>query len=200
MKKKIIICLLSLTMLIVSFLPIMAEENCSLEDFNKTIENTEYYEEYKNSIIERDVFVEADTDEGKRFTTRYVLSCEDNEKKYLIFIGDIDGNIIEVLLILNTDELISMSSLLDKKTTNIHTRGPVYECVTIRCDKWKTDYNFDPQPGCSTIVGQPCNDLAIIIGKPWAKLVCKLGVFIACSITSEKVCTHYYEDWDICDL
>lgn len=54
-------------MAIVSVLPIMAEEKYSLEDFNKTIENSNYYEEYKNSIIERDVFVEADTDGGKRF-------------------------------------------------------------------------------------------------------------------------------------
>ena len=199
MKSKLLNMFLVSLLLVGFVLPISAEEAISLEEFEDLVESSEYYEMYEDSIVLQDVLVEADTEEGTRLTARYVLN-EDEVEKYLLFVGDADGTLLDVLLTYSTDTLFSVTSLMNDETTNLNVRGPVYECVTVKCDKWETNYGFDPQPACSQIVGQPCNDLSVILGTPYATLICKLGVFIACSITSQKVCTHYYEEWDVCDL
>lgn len=194
--KKIITIVLSFLILFSISVPIGAESEVSLEDFAYIVENTDYYKDYSDSVLERDVFKEVEIEEGIRYTIRYVLE----DDRYLVFVGDENGNVLEALLTLTTDKLISVTSLVSDKTSNLHARGPVYECVTVKCDKWERDYSFDPQPACSATVGQPCSDLSVILGMPFAWLICKAGVYIACGIVYENVCTHYYEEWDICEI
>ncbi|MFZ1236013.1 MAG: hypothetical protein WAR39_03265 [Prevotella sp.] len=203
MIKRIFSVILIITLSFTSFIPISAKTSISSEnEFKEIVEKSKYYKDYADEVVQYDVLRKVETDEGTRFTIEYNLKTEEDEYvRNLVFIGDENGEFLEVLLTIGKDDLLSAVDLIRKYTTNVHieTKGRVYQCTKYTCKAWTYKPNYSPQQGCSAVVGQPCNALALY-GKPIAAIICKVGVWAACNISIDKVCTSYYETLDVCEL
>ena len=61
-----------------------------------------------------------------------------------------------------------------------------------RCVKDRARVSYDPTPGCSYMVGQPCSSLkGIPKYGPIMYAVCKVGVWIACNFSTTRICTEW---------
>lgn len=119
----------------------------------------------------------------------------------MVFIGDENGEFLEVLLTIGKDDLLSVNDLIKQHKTNIYieTIGRVYQCIKYTCKSWSYDVSYQSSPGCTAIVGKPC-EIFSLMKKKIAAAICKSGVWAACHFSVDKVCTGYYETFDVCDL
>lgn len=197
--KRFLNIILSMSLMIVFAVNnVNAKDEMSENDFKDIVENSQYFIEYKEEIKNVDVLRKVNTEFGLRYTIQYTLNSDDLYST-LVFVGDQDGNIIEALQVKTFDEQIFMDDLIDDYTATVHTRGPVYKCVRYTCNQWETKIGYQPSPGCSGLVGMPCEGFRLL-GHPIIAILCKVGVFVACNTTIDKVCTNYYEEIDVCSL
>lgn len=175
-----------------------ANEEITEEVFKNVVESSIYFTSYKENIESLDVLRKADTEYGVRYTIQYTLKSVEGDST-LVFVGDQDGTILEGLEIMAINEQLIVKDLIKDYSTTIHTRGPVYKCIRYSCTQWETRLGYQPSPGCSGLVGAPCNVFSLF-GHPIVAILCKAGVFVACNATIDKVCTNYYEEIDVCSL
>lgn len=201
--KKIVIILMSTVFMFLN-LNVFAEENYQSKDttinllshFNKNVYNSEYYFEYKDRVESINVNTMAETDEGIRYTISFKLSSEEEIETSLVFVGDENGEIILVDLILQTEDLFSIDSLMEGYSTTISTRKPIELCDNFVCTK--TGVKYVHNGACSFIVGQACNGLSVI-GNPIKKYLCKFGVVILCGLQT-NACLEFTAYSDVCTL
>ena len=201
--KKILITLLATAVFSTSTLATISAET-SIENeysFLDLVKETEYYDDYQSEIIEIEVLREAETDLGRRFTVQYVLNSKEDTSRYLTIVGDDKGNILVAMIVYSDENIISSYDLIEEVSNNIYinAKGPVYLCSKYTCTSYKTQIGVNSESACSIVVGQQCNIFSLI-GQPVAALICKAGVWIACRVTIDKVCTNYYEELDVCEL
>ena len=203
MIKRIFSVILIITLSFTSFIPISAKTSISSEnEFKEIVEKSKYYKDYADEVIQYDVLRKVETDEGTRFTIEYNLKTEEDEYvRNLVFIGDENGEFLEVLLTIGKDDLLSVKDLIKQHKTNIYieTIGRVYQCIKYTCKSWSYDISYHSSPGCTGIVGKPC-DILSLMKKKIVAAICKSGVWAACHFSVDKVCTGYYETFDVCDL
>lgn len=200
--KKILITLLTTALFSTSLLTISAETTIKDEHcFLNLVKETEYYNEYQDEITEMEVLREAETDVGKRFTVQFILDSKEDTSKYLTIVGDEGGNILVAMIVYSDENIISSYDLIEKVSNNIHidAKGPLYICSKYTCTSYRTQIGVNNESACSMVIGQQCNIFSVI-GHPVAALICKAGVWIACRVTIDKVCTNYYEELDACEL
>lgn len=189
MIKRIFSVILIITLSLTSFIPISAKTSISSEnEFKEIVEKSKYYKDC--------------ADEGTRFTIEYNLKTEEDEYvRNLVFIGDENGEFLEVLLTIGKDDLLSVNDLIKQHKTNIYieTIGRVYQCIKYTCKSWSYDVSYQSSPGCTAIVGKPC-EIFSLVKKKIVAAICKSGVWAACHFSVDKVCTGYYETFDVCDL
>ncbi len=75
----------------------------------------------------------------------------------------------------------------------------VLQCIKYTCKSWSYDVSYQSSPGCTAIVGKPC-EIFSLMKKKIVAAICKSGVWAACHFSVDKVCTGYYETFDVCDL
>ena len=98
-------------------------------------------------------------------------------------------------LITDGEDLLMVHDLLESQKisysrTSLKSFTPDPNCSTFYCTSYQSNYSWNPQPSCATIVGQPCNPLWMIPKYGWVMLaVCKIGVYVGCSYTSTNKCT-----------
>ena len=203
MIKRIFSVILIITLSLTSFIPISAKTSISSEnEFKEIVEKSKYYKDYADEVIQYDVLRKVETDEGTRFTIEYNLKTEEDEYvRNLVFIGDENGEFLEVLLTIGKDDLLSVNDLIKQHKTNIYieTIGRVYQCIKYTCKSWSYDVSYQSSPGCTAIVGKPC-EIFSLMKKKIVAAICKSGVWAACHFNVDKVCTGYYETFDVCDL
>lgn len=203
MIKRIFSVILIITLSLTSFIPISAKTSISSEnEFKEIVEKSKYYKDYADEVIQYDVLRKVETDEGTRFTIEYNLKTEEDEYvRNLVFIGDENGEFLEVLLTIGKDDLLSVNDLIKQHKTNIYieTIGRVYQCIKYTCKSWSYDVSYQSSPGCTAIVGKPC-EIFSLMKKKIVAAICKSGVLAACHFSVDKVCTGYYETFDVCDL
>ena len=194
MIKRIFSVILIITLSLTSFIPISAKTSISSEnEFKEIVEKSKYYKDYADEVIQYDV---------TRFTIEYNLKTEEDEYvRNLVFIGDENGEFLEVLLTIGKDDLLSVNDLIKQHKTNIYieTIGRVYQCIKYTCKSWSYDVSYQSSPGCTAIVGKPC-EIFSLMKKKIVAAICKSGVWAACHFSVDKVCTGYYETFDVCDL
>lgn len=171
----------------------------SEQEFKELIETTDYYKKYEDEVIDYDVLRSADTDYGKRFTVEYVLKEKNDSIRTLVFVGDEEGEILTAMYVSSSENELIADDMVDEYTTTIHLREYAYLCTKYVCAASETRPSIQPSAGCATVVGQPCEVLKLF-QKPIAAIICKAGVWAACSISFKKVCTRYTEIQDVCTL
>lgn len=201
--KKLVKILICSIMFLAYFFPVSAnqfEEIGESVNFDEIVENSIYYNEYKDTIVNKEISTKVESELDVRYTISYVLTSSDSETRNLTIIGDENGIIIEALLVYAKQEILTITDLIRNYDTNIYTaRGPVYKCSKYTCTSWSTSISYNPSLGCSAIVGQSCN-IANLFGRPIVAIICKAGVWAACNLSVDKMCTNYYEELDVCGL
>lgn len=179
MIKRIFSVILIITLSLTSFIPISAKTSISSEnEFKEIVEKSKYYKDYADEVIQYDVLRKVETDEGTRFTIEYNLKTEEDEYvRNLVFIGDENGEFLEVLLTIGKDDLLSVNDLIKQHKTNIYieTIGRVYQYIKYTCKSWSYDVSYQSSPGCTAIVGKPC-EIFSLMKKKIVAAICKSGV------------------------
>lgn len=82
----------------------------------------------------------------------------------MVFIGDENGEFLEVLLTIGKDDLLSVNDLIKQHKTNIYieTIGRGYQCIKYTCKSWSYDVSYQSSPGCTAIVGKPCEIFSLM--------------------------------------
>ena len=93
----------------------------------------------------------------------------------MVFIGDENGEFLEVLLTIGKDDLLSVNDLIKQHKTNIYieTIGRVYQCIKYTCKSWSYDVSYQSSPGCTAIVGKPCEIFSLMK----KKIVAAINIF-----------------------
>ena len=138
-------------------------------DFLAIVEKNDNYKKYSNQIHEPEVNKEVETDKGIRKTVSYILKSDsDDVSRKLIFIGDGNNEIIEELILVQTNSNYSLIDLSSGRTNTLNyatrsgERGTVYQCSKYTCTKWKTTVSFTVESGCPFYIGEPCNILGLL--------------------------------------
>ncbi len=134
-----------------------------------------------------------DTELGERITISYLV---ENEENRLVFVGDKDLNFLFIGYLSNENNQQKLVEYLDDRVTTMNVppipRHIDPNCASYYCSKTENSYYYNPQPGCSFVVGQACSPL-LIAPVPGARilfLLCKAGVFVGCNVAKEKVCVQ----------
>ncbi len=208
MKRYIIKLYMIACVLLSSISFVFAEENVesltdeTLDSYLKYTQNTEFYLKYEDSIEGVNVLREAETEFVTKFTVEYSLKSNDKESRSLVLVGDESFNIVDALLIIYKEEVVSVICLMDDTEMNIYIqpRKPIYQCIEYSCIKTGFKVDINPDSACSTIVGGACNVLSLI-GKPLAYVLCRGGVWVACSARLDfNACVEYAEKLVVCGL
>ena len=107
--------------------------------------------------------------------------------RILIFVLDKDLNVLYSGLNEIKDSELYLTDLSNKTTSRIALYSN-NDCTTEVCKSTRPRLSYDPMPGCSLIVGQACKGFTLI-GLPIMQGVCKAGVWVACNISVDKICT-----------
>lgn len=166
-------------------------ENGDVTYFRSVVESSDVFKENESLIKELEVKRFVETEIGDRITISYTT---ENENERIVFIGDSNFDIIYAGIVRNNPESVRITDLYEGSSTTLsYTAGASYvdpNCCTFHCTAYQTNIHWGSMPGCSTIVGQPCSSVASI---PYfglvAYVVCKVGVYIACSVYTDKKCT-----------
>ncbi|MBS5112649.1 MAG: hypothetical protein KHZ15_08185 [Coprobacillus cateniformis] len=179
---------LALIVMLLSITSVYAIENEGTLDFKELVEQTEYYKKYETSIDS--LYVNTKT-EDNIYTVAYLLEENDKYTKTLVFVGDEEFNLTQVLIVESSDTNASTKDLL----TGSKIRAHLGYCVKDVCTNSIPFVGVYDNPGCTSVVGQTCLPLALLPG--YAKfiyLLCRGGVFVGCRVDTKRYCTawsHY---------
>lgn len=177
------------------------DSSCDEINFTEIVEKTNTYKKYSSQILNIYVNRVSNTDEGMRRTICYVLDPKEKEFRYLTYIGDEFGEIIETIIVEDDNESISALNLSDdiRTSVNYQPRERAYICYKEVCSSYTKKIGVHNDNGCSMFIGQSCN-VASLLGHPVAAIICKAGVWFACHTSIDKVCNKYVEYQDVCTL
>lgn len=182
---------------------IMYENTPSINDFETFIKDLDVYKEYSNNINEE--IIKQISSDGK--ITRYVIAYSLNNEEYenytrtMFFIGDDFGKLMDVSIVDISENTVIITDLLKNVINRINnSKGPVVWCSRQTCTQYGTIVGVNPSSGCSTFIGQICNNMNIYNRKiNWA--ICRLAVWIGCNTYLQTgVCVKYDTDFYDCSL
>ena len=201
--KKIFASVMTLFILISSSISIYADNHSDvLDEYLEYVETTEYYSDYEDQILDVEVLRRVETDEGVRFTVEYILSSENGSQKFMVIIADDNFNIIDAIITIYKEDMVSIVELDSDTTSNIYIqpRKPIAQCVKSTCVRFGVKLDYESAPGCSTIVGQPCKTI-LLLGHPILYAICRGGVWAVCNLDLElRACLEYVDELVVCDL
>ncbi|MGB4985716.1 MAG: hypothetical protein WBO70_08090 [Erysipelotrichaceae bacterium] len=201
--KKITSILIVMIIMISSISDVYADdEKNELNQYINYIETTELYLKYKSQITGLEVLRKVNTEEGIRYTVQYSLNKSEKGNSYMVLVSDKSFNMIEALITVYEEKLVSIINLKNEVSTNVYIqpRKPVYQCTKNTCVRYGPKMDIQIAQGCSAIVGQAC-DVLKLIGEPILYVICKSGVWIACNVNIElKACLRYVEELTVCGL
>jgi len=154
-----------------------------LSDFKGIIMNTEEYKNYSDQI--KSIYAETVNENGQ-VTVVYALDNEATSKHTLLFTGNSDLELEQILDVTITDENITVQDLLNKAQTRAH----LGYCTKHTCTK-TTYISYNPGK-CSSILGDACSKLTLVPNYGYyLSLLCRGGVWAACNLDINKKCTAW---------
>lgn len=198
---------LAILLVFTTSFPHMTTPTMPLESINDTNElffeeiiASDYYDNYQKILNE--IVVDRIAYSGEDMIRTITFSITGESESMLTFIGNYDSKIIDVLMTETNDNGIAVYDLYNSYRTHINfslAKGPIYQCDKTVCTAYATKIGAHNDFGCSMLVGQACNSIGLL-GKPIQVVLCKLGVWIACRISVDKVCTNVISYPDVCSI
>ena len=169
-----------------------ANNESKLSDFKGIIMNTEEYKDYSDQI--KGIYAETVNENGQ-VTVVYALDNETTSKHTLLFTGNSNLELEQILDVTITDENITVKDLLNK----VQTRAHLGYCTQHTCTK-TTYVSYNPGK-CPPLLGEPCKSLYLIPNYGfYLSLLCQGGVWVACNLDFNKKCLAWETSEYICSV